>query len=214
MYAGNIREHLFTLSVFARYSYAVGDSAVPAADFCRRTFGDEKVAKAYTDLSGAIVKVNKVPVCDVLLYKIADTILNNITRNNGLKIIRIADDFGARLRFGYGEFLSAAEKSMDRILQVMCDVKFVYGAQKTDAYYFSSLYTQSNIYLKMYSFVANLIRFSQNNNGKYLALAKEDIKAVNALFAEQQYGRWKHAYENNLVDFGILEKKVENINND
>ncbi len=211
LYAGNIREHLFTISVFARYSYFVGDSASPAVDFCRGVFGDEKASKAYEDLSNAIVKVNKVPICDVLLYKITDTILDNITRKNGLHYLKIGDEFGVKIRFGYSEFLRAAENAMDKFLQIMCDVKFVYGSRKSDAYYYSSLYTQTNIYLKAYSFASNLIRYSLCGDKKYLSLAKEDIRAVNALFAEQQYGRWKNAYENNLVDFKKLEKKVENI---
>jgi hypothetical protein len=211
LYAGNVREHLFTLSVFARYTFAVSDSIAPVTDFCKELYSDEKAAKAYSDLCSAVLKVNQVPISDVLLYKIADMLIDNLVNKSGSGYIKIDDVFGAKIRFWYADFIRAAEKSMDKFLQIMCDVKYVYKSRKSDAYYYSSLYTQTSIYFKAYSFVANLIRFSLTYDWKFLSLAKEDIRAVNALFDDQQYGRWKDAYADSLISFKKLEEKIASI---
>ena len=53
-----------------------------------------------------------------------------------------------------------------------------------------SLYNQGQILLKLYSYMANLVRYKKFYDDKYKRLAIEDIEVLKTLVDGQMTGKW------------------------
>jgi hypothetical protein len=100
---------------------------------------------------------------------------------------------------------------MSALLQLLFDIKNVCKVEDNEKYYQYSLYNQTRILLKMYSYLSNLVRYKKFYDEKYKCLALEDGEVVKMLIEEQMVGKWSAANNKTAQIVANLIKQTKEI---
>lgn len=232
---GNIRENIFNIYVFGKTAQHVASNYDVINNFCHEMFGTYALKSVYERIVKAYVRVeqqveyfafgstqkeraeNKVFTDreyiygDALVMKVCLKILSLLKNKNRSRQIEYSDNFGVSLTVDLSAFLKNVENSMSDILQITCDIKNSYKCNKNFDYYKYSLYNQCRILFKLYSYMANLVRYKKFYDYKYIDMAIDDIENVKILVDSQMAGRWSGSITKTSQQIQNLIKQTKEI---
>lgn len=205
---GNIRERVFSIMNFAKAVVDIDKISQAPTVVCDELFGNKDVLDAYKRFYESY-RYFELPLTDITVYnlikkyaKVGIGQKNKITINNFM---------GETLSIKTDKFINKIEKSMIDLLQLAINLDFIYKINKNQSYYEYSLKMQVRVLAKLYSALANVLRFNYNEDKNHLILALEDLNVVKLAFESMAYGKWEGAYKKNLFDLAALITQVKEV---
>jgi len=207
---GNIREHIFNICVFGKTAQSTANSSSIIASVCQEIYGTYEVKSLYERFREIYINAGCL-YTDSLIIKLSEKILALLKNHIRSRQIEYEDGFGVNITIDLSAFLKSAETSMSALLQLLFDIKNVCKVDGNKEYYKYSLYNQTRILLKMYSYLSNLVRYKKFYDDKYKRLALEDGEIVKMLIEEQMVGKWSASYNKSTQMFANLIKQTKEI---
>lgn len=205
---GNIRERVFTIINFAKAMVDLDKISQIPTKVCDELFGNKDVFDAYKRFYDSYGRFS-LPLTDITVYNLIKKYANmGVGKKSKMVITNV---FNETVSMKTEKFIENIEKSMVDLLQLSINLDFVYKVQKNHAYYDYSLKHQVKTLAKLYSALANVLRFNFYEDIKYLILALEDLQAVKLTFENMAYGKWDGAYKKNIFDLSALVTQVKEL---
>ena len=205
---GNIRERVFAIMNFAKASVDVDKISQIPSIVCDELFGSKDVVDAYKRFYESYRNFD-LPITDVSVFNLISKYAKiGAGKKNKITINNLHNEV---LSLKTNEFIHKIEKSMVDLLQLAINLDFIYKIEKNKSYYEYSLKLQVRVLAKLYSALANVVRFNYEEDKKYLTLALEDLQVVKLAFDQMAYGKWDGAYKKNLFDLSSLITQVKDV---
>lgn len=205
---GNIRERVFSIMSFAQALVNLESEEQISAKVCYELFGTKEVVDAYKRFYNAYTNVD-LPLTDMTVYNLIKK-YSDLGVGKQSKIV-INNVFNETVSIKITKFINKLEKSIIDLLQLSINLDFIYQINKNQTYFDYSLKNQVKTLAKLYSTLANVLRFNQYDDKKYLLLALEDLQIVKSTFELMAYGKWDGAYKKNLFDLPSLITQVKEL---